>query len=804
VSVREQQLVVVGNGMAGVACVERLLERTCEFRITIFGDETHVNYNRILLSSVLAGEKTADEIVLNPLEWYRDNHITPRLGVKVTGIDLDSKRVRGDDGSETAFDKLILATGSSAFVPPLPGVDKKNVHVFRTLEDTRTLLAKAAPGKKAVVIGGGLLGLEAARGLQVRGCHVTVVHLAPTLMERQLDATGGAFLQSKIESLGVRVLTNRQTQALLGNGRVEGLRFACGAEIEAELVVVAAGIRPNAGLAKEAGLEVNRGIVVDEHLRTSHPDVYAVGECTEHRGRLFGLVAPLYEQGKALAAAISGAAGEGFSAPAESTRLKIMGVDVFSAGSMDADDPGVEAVKYEDAALGVYKRLLLKEGRLHGVILVGDVLDAELYLDWLRSGADLSALRRQLLFPPKCADVGADIAAMPDSETVCGCMGVSKGAIVGAIHAHGVATMAQLKEKTRASSGCGSCKSKCSAILRAVAPGYSEEKQKGICGCLEFTQDQLREMIRSQRLRSVQDVLEVYGNGTGCEICKPALSYLIDVVNCGEHKEDRSARFINDRVHANIQKDGTFSVVPRMRGGVTTPDELRRIADVADKYQVPMVKVTGSQRIDLLGIRKADLPKIWEELGMPSGQAYAKGVRMVKTCVGSQFCRFGTQDAIATGVELERRLENLYTPHKTKLAVVGCPRNCAEATVKDIGLIGQEGSWQVVVGGAAGKIVRQADLLIAVETTAEAVRAAEMFFQYYRENASYLERTYDFVERVGMETVRKETVYAPPEKQDGLLQRLRKSKEKSSDAWMERFTPRPAQFVEIQPMEVAQ
>jgi nitrite reductase (NADH) large subunit len=338
-------------------------------------------------------------------------------------------------------------------------------------------------------------------------------------------------------------------------------------------------------------------------------------------------------------------------------------------------------------------------------------------------------------------------------------------------------------------------------LLKAVAPGFEDEKPKILCACVPFSQEKLRDIIRSQKLRSVQDVLDVYGNGRGCEVCKPALSYLVDVVWCGEHDEDRSARFINDRVHANIQKDGTFSVVPRMRGGVTTPAELRRIADVAEKYNVPMVKVTGSQRIDLLGVRKSDLPSIWSELGMPSGQAYAKGVRMVKTCVGNQFCRFGTQDSISAGVELEKRLENLYTPHKFKMAVVGCPRNCAEATVKDVGLVGQEGSWQVVVGGAAGKSVRKADLLITVQTTEDALEAASVFFQYYRENANYLERSYDFVERLGIEKVRRETVYAPPEVRAALLDRLRKSKDKSYDAWLERRTPRPSQFVTIQPLD---
>jgi nitrite reductase (NADH) large subunit len=796
-----KRLVVIGNGMAGVACVEQILKYRHDFLITIIGDETHVNYNRILLSSVLAGEKSADDIVLNDIDWYRSNSIEPRLGLRVSSIDTAAHTVCGSDGPAIPFDKLILATGSTAFVPPIPGTDKENVHVFRTLDDTRALLEKSRPGRKAVVIGGGLLGLEAARGLQVQGCDVTVVHLAATLMERQLDGTGGGYLARKMENMGVKVLLGRQTQALLGNGSVQGLRFSCGEEVEADLVVIAAGIKPNVELGRKAGLEVRRGIVVNDYMETSHPDVFAVGECTEHRGQIFGLVAPLMEQGKVLAATITGNRGPVFLGASSAAKLKIMGVEVFSAGGIDDSLPGIETVRYEDPALGIYKKLLLKNNQLHGVILVGDTSDDHRYKAWLSEGTGLTPHRRHLLFPPPAADVGLDVAQIPDSETVCGCMGVSKGAIIGAIHEHGISTMAQIKDRTRASTGCGSCSNLCARLLKAVAPEFEEEKQKVLCSCVPFPQEKLREIVRSQKLRSAQDVLDVYGNGKGCEICKPALSYIVDMVWCGDHEEDRSARFINDRVHANIQKDGTFSVVPRMRGGVTTPAELRRIADVAEKYHVRMVKVTGSQRIDLLGVRKSDLPAIWAELGMPSGQAYTKGVRMVKTCVGSQFCRFGTQDAIATGIDLERRLENLYTPHKFKMAVVGCPRNCAEATVKDVGLVGNEGNWQVVVGGAAGKGVRKADLLVTVETTEAALEAAEVFFQYYRENANYLERTYDFLERLGIEKVRKETVYALPEIRHALLDRLRKSKDRSSDAWLERINPRPAQFVEIQPME---
>ncbi|MBI4905853.1 MAG: NAD(P)/FAD-dependent oxidoreductase [Acidobacteria bacterium] len=796
----KQQLVVVGNGMAGVACVEQILKQPHDFDITIFGAETHVNYNRIMLSLVLAGQKSPDDIVLNGVDWYRDNNIRAKLGVRIANIDRERRVVIDQEGGETPYGKLILATGSNAFIPPIPGVDKKNVHVFRTMDDTQELLAKSRPGLKAVVIGGGLLGLEAARGLQLRGCDVTVVHLMDSLMERQLDPTGGAYLRRKIESLGIRVMLPKQTDALFGNGLVDGLRFASGEELEAELVVIAAGIRPNTELARRAGLAVGRGIVVNDHLETSDPDIFAVGECTEHNGQIFGLVAPLYEQGRVLAHAITGQRGKTFSGATPATKLKIMGVDIFSAGSIDDSEPGVESVKFEDPSQGVYKKVLLKNNRLHGVILVGDAEDEYTYTEWLRSGTDLTELRRQVLFPPRDPDPGRELADMPDSETVCGCNGVKKGDIIHAIHTHGITTLKQVKERTRASTSCGSCTGLCEKLLRAVAPDFQADTKTTLCSCFPFSYEQLRDIMRGQKLKSVEEVLAVYGNRKGCEVCKPALSYLLDMVWCGDHEEDRSARFINDRVHANIQKDGTFSVIPRMRGGVTTPDELRRIADVADKYNVPMVKVTGSQRIDLLGIKKADLPKVWADLGMSSGQAYTKGVRMVKTCVGTEFCRFGVQDSTNTGIELERRLENLFTPHKFKMGVVGCPRNCAEATVKDLGLVGQEGSWQVVVGGAAGKSVRKADLLITVETTEQALEASDLFFQYYRENANYLERSYDFVERIGIEKVRKETVYATDADKAKLLDRLARSKALAKDAWLEGAQPVNAtQFVQIQP-----
>ena len=477
-----QKLVVVGNGMAGVACVEQILKHAPKFEITIFGDETHVNYNRILLSSVLAGEKSADEITLNGLDWYQQNNINLRLGVRIIDVDSEAKTVIGDDGSITPFDKILLATGSAPVIPSIDAVKKDGVFVFRNLDDTRALLERCRPGLKAVVIGGGLLGLEAARGLQVRGCDVTVVHLMETLMERQLDANGGSYLAAKMNQLGITVLLGLSTTAILGNAKVESVEFKGGRRVPADLVVIAAGISPNVGLGKMAGLDVKRGIVVNDYMETSHPDIFAVGECVQHNGVCYGLVAPLIEQGKVLAATITGNKGPRYEGSVPAAKLKIMGVDVFSAGEIGDRHDGSEIIRYEDPAFGVYKKLTLKDGRLAGVILVGDTSDSHRYMGWMRSATDLTAKRRQLLFPAPNEDAGLDVAQMPDSETVCGCNGVSKGDDHSRpFTKHGITTLAQLKECTRASTSCGSCTGLCQNLLQGGRAGVSGRDEERCC-----------------------------------------------------------------------------------------------------------------------------------------------------------------------------------------------------------------------------------------------------------------------------------------------------------------------------------
>jgi nitrite reductase (NADH) large subunit len=795
----KKNLVVVGNGMAGMACLDNILKRQPNFVVTVLSEEPYYNYNRILLSAVLSSEKQEKDIYINTKEWYDKNNICVKLGTKAVDVNPKTNNVICEDGTIVHYDALLIATGSDPFIPPIDGIKKPGVFTFRNLADARAILKQCQnKSGRAVVIGGGLLGLEAARGLLNQNMKVSVVHLMDRLMEKQVDEKGGWFLKREIEKMGMDVLLKRSTARIMGDDYVDGVLFKDGEIIGADMVVVACGIRPNVELGKKAGLEIKRGIVVNDYMETTNPNIYAVGECVEHRGMVYGLVAPLWDQGKVLAATITGDKGPIYEGSVLATKLKVMGIELFSAGDFMSEEPVKEVVAYEDHAFGIYKKLVIKNDRLVGAILIGDASDANRLLDMIRKNERVTGERHRLLFeiPPAVPGSPTDVMSKPDTETICGCIGVSKGQIVSAIREDGCRSVQDIKKCTKASTGCGTCAGLVEQILHAVAGSEVEEvKEKVVCECIPFPKEKLRNIIKSQNLKKVQDVLEIYGNGIGCAACKPALSFIVDEVWCGDYEEQRSARFINDRVHANIQRNGTFSVIPRMRGGVTSPEQLRKIADVAEKYKVPMVKVTGSQRLDLLGVQKEDLPKIWAELDMTSGYAYAKAVRMVKSCVGTDFCRYGTQNSIQAGIELETALEGLHTPAKVKMGVVGCPRNCAEATVKDIGLVGIEGGWQVVVGGAAGKTVRAADILTTTATKEEAFEAAFLFFQFYRENGDYLERTYDFVERFGIEKIRQETIFALDANKKGLLDRLKKSKSKAVNPWNEHKKPNhPMQF----------
>lgn len=791
----KMRLVVVGNGMAGIRAVEELLKIAPSlYDITVFGAEPYPNYNRILLSPVLAGEQTLPDIVLNDYAWYEENHIRLHTGKTIVKIDRKAREVIADDGTHETYDRLLLATGSNPFILPIEGAKLDGVLTYRDIADTEAMIAAAAQHKNAVVIGGGLLGLEAANGLKLRGMNVTVVHLMPWLMERQLDKPAAALLQQSLESKRLQFRLEAQTEALIGNaaGRVEAVKLKSGEVIAADLVVMAVGIRPNTALAESCGIHTNRGVVVNDTMQTFDPRVYAVGECVSHRGVAYGLVAPLFEQAKVAANHLAFYGIGRYTGSQVSTKLKVTGVDLFSAGNFVGGER-CEDIVLTDPGAGVYKKLVIQDDKLIGAVMVGDTIDGAWYYQLIREGTNVAALRDRLMWgESNLGDTGhqgqSKAATMADTAEVCGCNGVCKGTIVKAIKDKGLFTLDEVRKHTKASSSCGSCTGLVEQILMFTAGGdYSEApKKKAMCGCTDHTHQEVRDAIREHHLLSIpatQKFLE-WRTPNGCASCRPALNYYLLSTWPHEAKDDPQSRFINERSHANIQKDGTYSVVPRMWGGMTNSSELRRIANVVDKYNIPSVKVTGGQRIDLLGVKKEDLPAVWRELDMPSGHAYAKALRTVKTCVGSEWCRFGTQDSTRMGQELERALWRMQAPHKVKLAVSGCPRNCAESGIKDVGVIGVDSGYEIYVGGNGGIKTEVAQFFCKVKTHAEVLEYTGAFLQLYREEGWYLERTVHYVNRVGLDYV-KQRVLEDHDNRQALWARLQFALDGEPDPWHE-------------------
>ncbi len=790
------KLVMIGNGMAGVRTLEELLKLAPDlYDITVFGAEPHPNYNRILLSPVLAGEQTVDDIVLNPLDWYADHGITLHLGKKVVKIDRGAREVEAEDGTRAGYDRLLLATGSNPFILPVPGADLPGVISFRDIADVDAMIRASSQYRHAVVVGGGLLGLEAANGLMKRGMDVSVVHIGPWLMERQLDEPAARLLQQSLEEKGMRFLLQKQTAELMqgGSGRVAAVKFADGEIIPADLVVMAVGIRPNTELAESAGLHCQRGIVVNDTMQTFDPRIYAIGECAAHRGTAYGLVAPLFEQAKVCANHLAHYGIGRYQGSVTSTKLKVTGIDLFSAGDFSGGE-GSESILYSDPLGGVYKKLVIKDNKLVGGVMVGDTVDGAWYFALLRDGKNISELRDHLMFgQDHCGNLGHQginkAASMTDDMEVCGCNGVCKGDIVKAIREKGLFTLEDVRMHTKASSSCGSCTGLVEQILAATAGGdYSAApKTKSVCGCTDHTHEDVRKAIREHKLLTIPQAMAFleWRTPNGCASCRPALNYYLISTWPGEAEDDPQSRFINERAHANIQKDGSYSVIPRMWGGQTTPAELRRIAEVAEKYAIPSVKVTGGQRIDLLGVKKEDLPKVWADLDMPSGHAYGKALRTVKTCVGSEWCRFGTQDSTRMGIDLEKVFFKMWAPHKVKLAVSGCPRNCAEVAIKDVGIIGVDSGWEIYVGGNGGIRTEVAQFLVKVKTADEVLEYTGAFLQLYREEARYLDRTVHYIERVGLDTVKKK-ILDDAEGRRALYERLLFALSVERDPWVER------------------
>ncbi|MCX7672580.1 MAG: nitrite reductase large subunit NirB [Thiobacillaceae bacterium] len=796
------KLVVIGNGMAGMRTVEELLKLAPDlYDITVFGEEPHPNYNRILLSPVLTGEQTLDQIILNPLDWYAQHGIRLHTGDPVVHIDRARRVVVSRSGIEASYDRLLMATGSRPVRLPLPGAELAGVVCFRDIADVQAMVAAAREYRQAVVIGGGLLGLEAANGLRARGMQVTVVHLASWLMERQLDEPAARLLQRTLEERGIAFRLAAQTEALQAgeSGRVCAVRLKGGEVLPAGLVVMAVGIRPNTQLAEAAGLHCNRGIVVDDTLQTvTDPRIYAVGECASHRGVFYGLVAPLFEQAKVAANHLARFGIARYTGSITATKLKVTGVDLYSAGDFMGGE-GCEEIVLRDAGRGVYKKLVLRQGRIVGACLYGDTLDGPWYFELMREGSDVTALRERLMFGrAHVGDAGhgdprARVQQLPDSAEICGCNGVCKGKILAAIRDQKLFTLEEVRAHTKASASCGSCTGLVEALLAMAVGGdhSTAPSKKPLCPCTHYTHDEVRAAIRDQGLKSIPAVMRrlEWKTPDGCPKCRPALNYYLLAAWPGEYADDAQSRFINERAHGNIQKDGSFSVVPRIWGGVVSPRELRAIAAVAEKYQAAEVKITGGQRIDLFGIRKEDLPAVWRDLsaaGFVSGHAYGKALRTVKTCVGSRWCRFGTQDSTGLGIKLEQATWGSWMPHKFKMAVSGCPRNCAEATIKDFGVVCVDSGYELHVGGNGGIKVRVTDLLTHVKTEAEVIEHACAFIQLYREEAHYLERTAPWVERVGLAHI-KARVVEDADSRRALYERfLQSQRHAQRDPWAER------------------
>lgn len=781
-----KKLVMIGNGMAGVRTVEEILKRNADiFDITIIGEEPYPNYNRIMLSNVLQGKTSVDDIYINEWSWYEENKIHLLTGEKVIKINREKKKVITDKYQVINYDELIIATGSSAFILPIPGSDLEGVIGFRTIEDTEKMLETAQNYNKAVVIGGGLLGLEAARGLIDRGMDVHVVHLLPTLMEQQLDAAAANLLRKDLEAQGMKFLMEKQSAEIYGENRVKGLKFTDGTSVECDLVVMAVGIRPNVAIAREADLEVNRGIIVNDYMVTSDPSIYAVGECAEHNGIAYGLVAPLYEQGTALADYITGKKSQGYQGSVLSTQLKVAGCDLFSGGKIHEDE-NTQAIIVHDQIAGLYKKILVTDNKIVGIVLYGDASDGNRLFNMLKKQADISEYTSSSVLSKTGQDSEEDlVASMSAEDTVCGCNGITKGTIVHSILEQGLTTFEEVKGCTKAGGSCGKCKPMVESILaHTLGDGFDASLQKsGMCSCTSLTRDEVVAQIKEKQLKSPKEVRIVldFANGEGCSKCRPALNYYMRMLFPEEYEDDKASRFVNEKMEGNIQNDGTFSVIPRMYGGTTTADDLIKLGEAAKKYNVPLVKITGASRIGLYGVKKEDVPHVWEDLGMRSGYAYSKSLRNVKSCVGSTFCRFGTKDSLGLGIKLEQAIEMVDTPHKMKMGVTGCPRNCAEVLTKDFGVVCVENGYQLYFGGNGGTEVRECDSLTTVKTEEEVLTFAKAYVQYYRENANYGERTAPWVERTGADTVKETLLNEENVKQ--FVSRFEKARLTYKEAW---------------------
>ena len=749
----QAKLVVIGHGMVGQRFLEQLVEAAPgRFEITVLGEEPRAAYDRVQLTSFFSG-KTADDLSVTPVGFMQRHGIDLRLSERAVAIDRDAKVVCTASGALLAYDALVLATGSFPFVPPVSGRERAGCFVYRTIEDLEAIRADAQSAKTGVVIGGGLLGLEAAKALCDLGLQTHVVEFAPRLMAVQVDAGGGALLRSKIEAIGVKVHTGANTKSIgPGEGARHRLEFVDGRALDADVVVFSAGIRPRDELARTAGLAVGErgGIVVDDACRTTDPGIFAIGECALWKGRVFGLVAPGYQMAKTAADQLAGSDSATFLGADMSTKLKLLGIEVASLGDAHCATPGAKAYAFTDERKQIYKKLVVDaEGkRVLGGVLVGDASDYGTWLQMMLNDMALPEFPEELLVPKSSGAGGgptlAGPLALPDTAQICSCNNVSKGALCLAVGA-GCTTVGQLKTKTKAGSTCGGCVPLVTSILKAELSRRGVTTTNHLCEHFAFSRQELFHLVRVGELRNFDSVVAKHGRGLGCDICKPAVASIL--ASCWNEfvlaADKQPLQDTNDYYLANIQKDGTYSVVPRVPGGEITPDKLIAIGGVAKKFGL-YTKITGGQRIDLFGAQVHELPLIWRELidaGFESGHAYGKAMRTVKSCVGSTWCRYGVQDSTGMAIDIENRYRGLRAPHKIKLAVSGCVRECAEARSKDVGVIATEKGWNLYVCGNGGMKPRHADLLAGDIDSATLVRYIDRFLMFYIRTADRLQRT---------------------------------------------------------------
>ncbi len=759
-----KKIVVIGNGMVGYKFCEKFVasEKFKEYKLTVFGEEPRRAYDRVHLSEFYAG-KTAEDLSMSSATWYEENNIDLHTSEMITEIDRAKKTVANHRGIKYSYDYLILATGSSAFVPPIPGVEKEGVFVYRTIEDLEAIEAYAkklkSEGKaQAAVLGGGLLGLEAANAVKELGLDAHVVEFAPRLMPRQLDQGGSDILQAKIESLGLKVHVSKQTDFIQGNGAIEGLQYVDGTELKVDMLVISAGIRPRDEVAKECGLEagLRGGIVVDNRMKTSDDSIYAIGEVALYNNMIYGLVAPGYDMASVAVSQITGEIDNLMIDHIDmSTQLKLIGTEVASFGDALCDSNDIDAIIYENKRSGIYKRInISKDGtKLLGGILVGDSSDYNALFQIYDTAMKLPENPENLILGNRSGDGGSllgDVMDLPDDAQICSCESVSKGAICGAIENGSCDTLGDVISCTKAGTGCGGCKPMVKDLVDATLKSLGKEVKDTICEHFEYNRQELYDIVKLKGYRKYNEVLDTHGKGDGCEVCKPLIASIMASIYADTANEEAPIQDSNDRFLANIQRNGTYSVVPRIPGGEITPEKLIVLGEVGKKYDL-YTKITGGQRVDFFGARLDQLPKIWKDLidhGFESGHAYGKSLRTVKSCVGSTWCRYGMDESVSFAIALEERYKGLRSPHKIKGGVSGCIRECAEARCKDFGVIAVEGGWNLYVCGNGGANPKHAELLAEQIDNETVIKYLDRFLMFYIKTAAPLQRTAKWLDKL--------------------------------------------------------